>query len=132
MRSIFFGVLPALMLSGCLGMSPPELREGSPIAIWNVATPPEVTAKCIARDIETAFTGIYEARVHPGVSPGAFEVFQYFAVGNLTGNPVLRALYTLEPAGAGSKIALRWSWDQTYDFRATIDRISQFGRKDCW
>ena len=121
----------ALAVVGCTGLPPTEMRERPLIAAWTVPTAPQVTARCIARDIETELQAYgYRAAVHPGLIPNTYEVFgfehQDWVIQSFE---ALRVLFTVEPeVGGGSKIFYRHSF---YTAR-TADRAPRFGVKNCW
>src|SRR5206468_1031430 len=101
------------------------------VAEWTAATEPQVTARCIARDIETELHAYgYRAAVHPGITPGAYDVFQFDHQDWIIQSfEALRAIFTVEPsAGGGSKISYRHSFQTA----RSAERAPRFGIKNCW
>lgn len=113
-----------ILLAGCTGLPPAQMRERPVAATWTVKTEPDLTARCIARDIETEFySDGARTAIHPGATPGELEVFHYAARDAMLFRwEDLVAIFTVQPYEGGAKIAYRQSPDSWYRervFRAT-------------
>jgi len=122
-------------------MPPEEIRALELLARWTVPTPPDRTAACIARDLESEFNRMFTARVTPGQKLGTYEVLQILHVSLIIDQyRDLRGIFTVEPDGKGGSAI---SWRQvpsTSPVRENetvkpadsyIKRMSNLGRK-CW
>ncbi len=117
-----------LSIGGCTGLPPAEMRERPILASWTAAAEPQVTARCIARDIDTELRG-YGARavVHPGATSGIYDVFQFEHQDWIIQSfEALRAIFTVEPEAGASKISYRHSF---YTSRSAA-RVPRFGTKN--
>lgn len=114
------------LLAGCTGLPPAEMRERPVVATWSPKTEPLLTAQCIARDIETEFySDGARAAVYPGAMSGAYEVFHYAPMDAIVFRwEDLRAMFTVEPDGTGSKVFYRQAFNSVY-YRERVLRAAK-------
>jgi len=104
-----------LSIGGCTGLPPAEMRERPIVATWTPMTEPLLTAQCIARDIETEFySDGARAAIHPGTASGVYEVLHFAQMDAVLFHwEELRALFTVEPSGSGSKVFYRQAFNSS-------------------
>lgn len=108
-------VLGLACLTGCVAMSPAQVREGDRKLHARSTQPPAAAAGCVARNIENANPGTL-ANIRQGSATGSMEIVASANAGS--GRNVLISIVDVTPAAAGSNLTF-------YFQRITVDSAVQ-------